>query len=217
MIRSGNVQRQVRKAKRIGRIFLLVFIAICAVFIRVGGNYYKESRVFERNMSTGDLGKSIDACVRQLENEKRQELFDDHNKKFNGGSKNKGEAFLKGELTMEDIQKESEESMKEFNDISSFSLKGDFYVFGTVDKNGCYAEPCELFEERERIISIDPSEVPYNWAVHVKDGKAVEAWMSKDTLGKDMRPYTKEEQIKQYGPLIGGKSENITGYWHTPF
>ena len=96
--------------------------------------------------------------------------------------------------------------------------KTEYYVFGTLDSNGCFADAGELFAERERIYSIDPSEVAYNWAVHVKDGKAVEAWTSTETLTEaDLRPYTKEEQMKQYGSVKSGKSENVTGYWHTKF
>ena len=96
--------------------------------------------------------------------------------------------------------------------------KTEYYVFGTIDESGCYAEAGELFAERERLYSIDPSASAYNWAVHVKDGKAVEAWTSAETLTEaDLRPYTKEEQIEQYGSLKDGKPENVTGYWHTPF
>lgn len=218
MRRAGNTQRQVRIARRIFRIFALVFIAVFAVFIHIWGNFYKEFKVVERNTNTGNIGKRIDSYATQFVTDKKREMFTEHREKALEKSDEKGEAFMKGDITMEDIQKESEESMKEFNDISSFGLKGEYYVFGTVDKDGCYAEPCELFEERERIVSVDPSEVPYNWAVYIKDGKAVEAWTSKETLTEaDMKPYTKEEQIKQYGSLVKGSADNVTGYWHTTF
>ncbi|MGB4092134.1 MAG: hypothetical protein WBK46_09380 [Ruminococcus flavefaciens] len=147
------------------------------------------------------------------------------------------DAFMNGDISFDDLWKQKEEEFKEqtesdgdnksdesdsffddFAETPEFEMKGEYYIFGTVDKSGCYAEPCELFDERERLISVDPSEVAYNWAVFVKDSNVVEAWTSTDTLTEaDLRPYTKEEQKKQFGSIKGGKAENIAGYWNTPF
>lgn len=122
------------------------------------------------------------------------------------------------EVTSEAVEEKTEEPTEAPEETVVVEMPDEYYVFGTVDSSGCYADAGVLYDERERLYSVDASDKSYSWAVFVKNGKAVEAWCSPDTLTEaELVPYTEKEQLKQYGSIKGGSADNVTGYWHTTF